>query len=99
MKDTVKMEPLVTQILEDHAETRSDDYLLFLKVTQRTNPSLVGKSFLDVMNGHYRYGLPNWESVTRARRKIQSKRPDLCDDRTILRRADREKEFKEYARV
>ena len=99
MKDTVKMEPLVTQILEDHAETRSDDYLLFLKVTQRTNPSLVGKSFLDVMNGHYRYGLPNWESVTRARRKIQSKRPDLCDDRTILRRADREKEFKEYARA
>lgn len=99
MKDTVKIEPLVTQILEDHAETRSDDYLLFLKVTQRTNPSLVGKSFLDVMNGHYRYGLPNWESVTRARRKIQSKRPDLCDDRTILRRADREKEFKEYARA
>lgn len=99
MKDTVKIEPLVTQILEDHAETRSDDYLLFLKVTQRTNPSLVGKSFLDVMNGHYRYGLPNWESVTRARRKIQSKRPDLCDDRTILRRADREKAFKEYARA
>lgn len=99
MANIAKIEPLVLQILEDHAETRSDDYLLFLKVTQRMKPSLVGKTFLDVMNGHFKYGLPNWESVTRARRKIQSKRPDLCDDRTILRRADREKEFKEYARA
>lgn len=99
MIDFVKVETVVENILEKHKETRSDDYLLFLLVIKRMKPNLLNKTLDEVFRGHYKNGLPNWETVTRTRRKIQRNRPELCDDRTILKRSDRQKEFENYART
>jgi hypothetical protein len=38
--------------------------------------------------------LPNWESITRARRKIQSENPELRDEETFKLREERELEFR-----
>lgn len=99
MKRFSKIEAVVTNILETIPSTRSDDYLLMLFVTEQMKPCLLDKTLDEVLSNHYKNGLPNWESVTRTRRKIQSRRPDLCDDRTIRKRSEREKVFREYARA
>ena len=38
--------------------------------------------------------LPNWESITRARRQVQSDNPDLRDEKTFRLREERELEFR-----
>lgn len=99
MTNLFKVEAVVEEILETCEAARTDDYILFRLVTEKVKPSLLLKPFETVMTEHYQNGLPNWESVTRARRKIQSRRPELCDDRTVRKRADRQKDFEEYART
>lgn len=99
MKEFDQIEKLVTEILETTVEARSDDYKLYVAVVKQLAPELAEKPFNDVLNNHYENGLPNWESVTRIRRKVQQQRPNLRDDRTVRNRTLRKRLFEEYARV
>lgn len=92
------IENIVLQILEENPQARQDDYILMVKVCEKTNPEILNRPFELVMKTHF-FNLPNWESVTRCRRKIQANRPDLDTDITSRkRRRKREQEYKEYAR-
>lgn len=91
------VEKIVLQVLEEQPRTRADDYLLMLYVTAKTNVDLLNTPFADVMLGRHINGLPNWETVTRCRRKIQEKRPDLIAPNTAKHRRLQEKEYREYA--
>lgn len=91
------MEKIVLEVLEKCPNTRLDDYILMLEVCKKTNPSVVNYPFGLVMQNHH-FNIPNWETVTRCRRKIQAKRPDLVAPFTARKRKNEEEVYKEYAR-
>ena len=91
------MEKLVLQVLEESPAARQDDYVLMWLVCQKTKPELCEKPFADVLYNHRFLGLPNWETVTRCRRKIQAQRPDLVIKRTAKKRREQEQEYRDYA--
>lgn len=93
------IENVVLEILENSKAAREDDYVLMWLVCQKVKPELCEKPFADVMYHHKAMGLPNWESVTRARRKIQEKRPDLLSPEKARKRREEEERYREYART
>lgn len=92
------MENVVLKILENSPAARKDDYVLMWLVTSELKPNLAEQRFADVLYNHKENGLPNWETVTRCRRKIQQKRPDLIIEGTARKRHKEEEIYKEYAK-
>ena len=93
------MAKLVKSILEDDRKARNSDYHLWMRVCEITCPESLYSSFYYVLEHHNDLGLPNFESVGRARRKVQELYPHLQSDEKIHEeRAKREEEFKEFAR-
>ena len=91
------IEDLVLKVLENYPETRKDDYLLMAKVCETVRPDIMTESFGKVLYNYQRSGAPNWKSVERARRKVQSKHPYLKDDNTANARVIEEMRYREYA--
>ena len=92
-------ESKVYDILKDHPETRSNDYLLYYLYCIQSadiDPSL---SFAEAMQKHYELNLPSWETVTRCRRKIQERNTWLKPEASRVRRQKRRKDFETYARI
>lgn len=89
-----KIEGVVEKILEEHPEARDDDYILLYYACQRFNADALNDALCLALLNHYEK-MPNWESVTRARRKIQAKRPDLCGNKK--KRRKNEEKYREYA--
>lgn len=104
MEKLRNIEKLVFDILQEIEAARGDDYLLYYLVVReyfKTNPSLGDVErvpFAEVMRGHYYFGIPSYETVTRARRKIQANNPELKTERVARRRRKEEQRFREYAR-
>lgn len=92
-----KYENVVHAILLDKAATRSDDKLLYYWVLKEegfyTGVSLA--AFLCGGNDIY----PNYDSISRVRRKLQEKYPELRPSKNDqIRRQEAEEDFIEYAR-
>ena len=92
------MEKLVLRVLESIPAARSDDYVLMWYVCNELKPETSEMPFGYVLCHHKALGLPNWETVTRCRRKIQAKRPDLVSPETARKRHDEIEVYKEYAK-
>lgn len=98
MKNMRKLEGIVKDVLEESKEAREDDFLLIFKVYKAINESVIYKDFRQVMRDHVEFGLPSFESITRARRKVQKEYPELqSSKRTKEIRAAEEKAFYNYA--
>ena len=54
--------------------------------------------FSEIMLNHNDYGLPSFESITRARRKLFEKYPNLKPKLITKIRKEKEEGFKDYAR-
>ena len=104
MKKLLNTTKLVKKILEEQPETRNDDNLLWLEAIRETAYEKDCVYALDfgiasLMRNIRFLGLPSFESVSRARRKLQEKYPELRGtEKTRRIRAEREKTFEEYAR-
>lgn len=92
------MENIVLQVLENSPLARQDDYVLMWLVTDKCNPDLQEQRFGDVLYHHKENGLPNWETVTRCRRKLQEKYPYLKDPEMAVVREQEQEAYREYAR-
>lgn len=91
------LEKVVKEILENDELARKDDCYLILEVIRRIFPFEVGKTFADVMFNAKSKGI-SFESITRARRKIQRKYPELKDEETAEIRNIEQEEYREYAK-
>lgn len=84
----------VEYILYTCPRARNDDFILINEVYKRYyfNTNII--SFDNMLNNHKNYKLPSFESITRARRKLQAEKEELkvCD----LVKIAREKKEKEY---
>lgn len=99
MSKIKKTEIIVKSILEDNKEARDDDFLLVSLVCRRYCPGIIGETFTEVLAQHKRYGLPSFESITRARRKLQATHEELRGSEQVRRIRDEEEEnFRDYAK-
>lgn len=96
---------LVRTILTDTPETRDDDYLLWLESIQRVarNNNIPDISKIMTVGDYLKIAkysqMPHYESVSRARRRLQEKYPELRgSSETQSARAELEQEYREYAR-
>ena len=90
-----KYENVVHAILLDKVATRADDKLLYYWVLHEEgfNLGITIANFLLCAN------YPNYDSITRCRRKLQEKYPELRPPKNVqIGRDEAEKEFVEYAR-
>lgn len=101
MSKISKYDNTVLKILENVPETRGDDKLLFYYVLleEGIEPDVLSLSdYLKSKTVGTTY-FPNYESITRVRRKLQESRPYLNPPRKVkMIRGDAEEDFIEYAR-
>lgn len=94
-----KYENIVAFILEKHEETRGDDKLLYLWVLREEcfNTKLSLEDFL--LGSYHGSKFPNFDTITRVRRKLQEKYPELRPPKgDQIRREEAEQEYLDYAR-
>ena len=92
-----KLENVVKEILEQSIESRNDNFKLVLNVYRKLNIP-IETSFTNLMLNHKNYNLPSIESITRARRKVVSKHPELQAEEKIKEfRKEQEQAYFEYA--
>ena len=89
----------VRGILIDFPETRGNDFALYARYIQRYNAELQGVGLLYALLEASRLHMPNYESITRARRKIQQSTPELRPPENRRKaRANEENVYRMYAR-
>lgn len=94
-----EIENKVRGILIDFPEARGNDFVLYARYIQRYNAELQGVGLLHALLEASQLHMPNYESITRARRKIQQTTPELCPpERKRKARADEEVVYRMYAR-
>lgn len=94
------LEVLVRQALERNKSTRDDDHMLYIEVAYIINPALVNVNFKMNFEHAIEVGLPPFESVSRARRKLQEKYEELrATEKVQNARINKQIEFEEYART
>ena len=90
------LENVVYTVLYKNELTRKDDFILVLEVIREYCPSLIEMKVKDIMVEHKELGLPSFESITRARRKIQKEHPELVDKDAEKTRKELQKKYKKY---
>lgn len=91
-----KYENIVRTILTTKAATRGDDKLLYYWVLSMEGYNLNISLYRYLLNGE---GFPNFDTITRVRRKLQEKYPELRPPKgDQIRRENAEQEYLDYAR-
>lgn len=90
-----KIEPLVEEALISNKSSRGDNFILYLEVLKKYIDTDL--SLKDVFLHHRELGIPSLETITRCRRKLQEKNPELRDEAADQIRRKEEAEHYEYA--
>ena len=96
LEKLIRLDKIVEEILREDKLAREDDNYLIFKVVQRINPELAGSAFVNVMFNAKSKGI-SFESITRARRKVQQKHPELVNKEVEERRQAEQIEYMDYA--
>ena len=97
MKKLLRIEEIVEQILREDIYSRSNDIYLILRYVLKVYPYEAGKKFEKVMTNMEKKGL-SFESITRARRKIQNKYPEKKKKKISNFRYEKQKDYIDYSR-
>lgn len=96
-KEFKKINNIVTHILETNPKTRNSDNELYIAVIEAIGRGNSDKPISEILLNLKGLGLPCYESVGRARRRIQAQREDLrADDKVQDFRTEREIQFREF---
>ena len=91
------LEKVVERILRKSELAREDDCYLILEVIRELYPFEVGKTFAQVMFNAKSKGI-SFESITRARRQVQKKYPELKNNEVAEIRDKEQDEYIEFAK-
>lgn len=97
MKSLKRLEEIVEEILRNDQLAREDDCYLILQVISKIYPYEIGKRFETVMFNAKNKGI-SFESITRCRRKLQERNPELRDEKTVKKRNEKQKEYIKYSK-
>ena len=85
----------VKALLQARPETRDDDMKLYSLIVYQVTGMRPNVGFYEATFHHDKYNLPSYESVTRARRKVQEQEPTLRGKKHG-RRQELEQEYHDY---
>lgn len=98
MRDIETIEEIVKGVLEENPSTRNSDTILYEAVCREMNPTACTLSFSTVMTKRAELGLPKYDTVGRARRKLQQKDKALrAIEKVTDKRFDNWKLVRDYA--
>lgn len=89
------IESKVEYLLRKKPETRVDDFVL---ICEFKDTFFEGYSLIQCFLSHKELDFPSCETITRCRRKLQQKYPELAKEQIVELRNEKVKEFKEYAK-
>ena len=72
-----KYTDIIKQILAKDYDARNNDKLLYMLTLEAIYPCVTERSFVSIFMDLDELGLPNYDTVTRLRRLIQAKHPEL----------------------
>mgnify|MGYP005780456053 CR=1 FL=1 len=99
MRNLKTIEKKVKTILEKNTDARNDDMVLYLALCNICLKDAGAMPLAEIMTQHKYLGLPSFESVSRTRRKLQAKYPELAGSRPTQKlRATGEKAYRKYAK-
>lgn len=87
----------VKDIMVKYPSSRDDDYLLYSIYLHMNGYVKSDERFFDVFPKAKERGLPSYEGITRARRKVQEKEPSLRG-KNYEKRHKEEEEYHDYYR-
>ena len=91
-----KVHTMVKEILIKSVKARNSDAYLYCKVIEKISKGASDRPFKEVIAD---VDLPKYDTVTRIRRKLQEKNPNLQgSDRVRDYRTENEEAFRKYAR-
>lgn len=97
MERLKKIETVVEKILEIRDEARESDDLLYVYVCEYFHRGASSMSFKEFFFARNKTACPNFASVTRARRKVFEKRPELKPKKITECREAMEEVYRDYA--
>lgn len=93
-----KVDNIVRHVLIHNPKSRENDFILIGCVYYKLGIDIKNKTMFQILTEGKSNKYPIFESVTRARRKLQREYPELSNATTVIAR-DREQEiYKEYNR-
>lgn len=92
-----KVENAVERILEEKQDARENDDILYLYVCETFNKNASSMTLKNFLTARSETSCPNFASVTRARRKVFEKRPELKPKKMTEVREDMENVYIDYA--
>lgn len=92
MNSLINIYKLVHRVLIDYPETRNSDYLLVAQIWQEITISKQIDSRY-ILNHLRNQRLPSWDYITRARRLIVNKHPELKGNRKVEQKRAENKEI------
>lgn len=96
LNNLLKLDKVVEEVLREDKLARRDDCYLILRVIQKMNPKLATETFFNVMINARFYRI-SFESITRCRRRLQKKYPELADSKIESARQAEQLEYMQYA--
>ena len=102
--DLIRLEDEIRQLLIDDEQARNDDMYLYwkycyMKMKLIKEGFATFESFFVSKDTREKYKIKCYHSVSRCRRKIQEKTPELASERTKRLRAKEESTYKDYSRM
>lgn len=98
MNDLRTIKGAVKRILENDVLSRSSDLRLYRLIAQEANEDAIEMSFGYVLSNLGELGLPNFESVRRARQRVQGENPGLRPNAVVAdARRKLEDEYYDFA--
>ena len=99
MRYLKSIEGKVRTILERNQDARNDDMVLYLVLCNACLKDAGALPLAEIMTQYKYLGIPSFESVSRTRRKLQAKHPELAGSRHAQKlRATGEKAYRKYAK-
>lgn len=98
MEELKKISKIVLKVLQEDEQARKNEMHLYLRVHEMIYPGIKDMALHEILDLMNLGKIPNWESIGRARRRVQEKYPELKDEETAYYRELKEEEFKEFAR-
>ncbi len=97
-KELYILEEVVKNVLTNYIETRTNDFELIYAVYREIDfAHTTREPFHEIMLNHKKYGFPPFESITRARRKVQKNHPELANKKVQVDRYNETVEYIDYA--
>ena len=100
MKNIRRTSDLVKTILEEEPKARNSFSYLYYMICLKKNPKVLGMTFAQVLMNMKDLKLPPFESVRRARQKLQASYPELAgSDEMEAQKVVNEAIVREYAKA